>query len=301
MMNKKILAIIVGLLLFDAALGAVYYTQTGGEGEYDLRVIVTIPPQEEFVEEVGGEDVKITVMVPPGKDPHSYGPTYEQMKEVSRADIYFKLGSGLAFEEGWMEYIKETNPDMTVVDGSQGCTILDMDGKEIEGREGYSVDPHIWLSLDNAEIMVDNLAHSMVKEDDENEDLYTENADAYTERLNSTDENISTDLAPYIGRRFITLHPSFGYFAHEYNLTQVPIEVEGKDPGPQQVQDIIGKAKQKNISTIFVSPQFDENDAQTIADEIDGEVIGLNPLAEDYLENIKKISSKLESSFEGGE
>lgn len=300
MMDKKIIAILVGLLIFDAALGAVYYTQTEAGKEYDLSVVVTIPPQEEFVEEVGGEDVKVTVMVPPGRSPHSYEPTYEQMKQVSKADIYFKLGSGIAFEKRWMDTIRETNRDMTIVDGSQGCTLLNLDGKEIETKQGYTVDPHTWLSLDNAKSMVQNLAGAMKDEGPDNADLYTANADSYIHRLNSTDANITEELAPYMARKFITLHPSFGYSAHDYDLTQVSIEVEGKDPGPKQVQKIIDEAKRMNISTIFVSPQFDESDAQIIAEEIGGDVRSLNPLAADYLSNIRDIANKIESSF-GGE
>ncbi len=341
-----------------------------------LNVVVTIPPQMEWVENVGGDNVKVTVMVPPGADPHTYEPTVSQMKAVSDADIYFKIGSGVEFEKRWMDTLIEHNSDMVVVDGNVGIHLLDYEHQcdheqdpehileeiehiihewedggitaeealeaieelmhdyhhqdhilhEIEhiihewedgditaedameaidelmhhneDHDHEGDDPHTWLSPVNAKIMVNNLLDALVELDPDNEEYYRDNAQGYIDKLDSLHLSIKADLQPYHGRKFLIYHPSMGYFAHEYGIIQIGVEREGREPGASGLMAVIEQAKEEGIRVVFVSPQFDKSNAQTIADEIDGEVIQLNPLAEDYLENLEDISSKLISAFE---
>lgn len=145
--------------------------------------------------------------------------------------------------------------------------------------------------------MVENILSAMKDEDADNSDFYDDNAAQYISGLDTLHDDTKQGLKPYEGKKFLIYHPSFGYFAEEYNLTQVAIEEEGKEPGTQGLQAIIEQAKDEGIKVVFVSPQFDESNAKTIADEIDGTVITLNPLAEDYLDNMEDVSEKLISSF----
>lgn len=288
MMDKRIVIIIIGVLLFDGAVVLVGNTLEEVDDEGELRVAVTIPPQEQFVEKVGGDMVGVTLMVPPGEDPHSYEPTPRQMREVAKADIYLKLGSKISFETTWMDRIKNYNGEMRIVNGSAGIELQKL---------GSSIDPHVWMSPANAIMMVQNLEETMSKEDLDSSDFYGRNADEYISKLDNLHSNITDEKKKYSGGEFLVYHPSFGYFADEYNLTQIPIEKEGKEPGTKEVQNIIDRAKRENISIVFVSPQFDKSQAETIAEEIDGEVISLNPLAKDYLENIRDMANKLELAF----
>ncbi|MFW5946807.1 MAG: metal ABC transporter solute-binding protein, Zn/Mn family [Candidatus Natronoplasma sp.] len=288
MIDKRIVIIIIGVLLFDGAVAFVGTTFEEGDTETELNVMVTIPPQKEFVEKVGGERLKVTLMVPPGEDPHSYEPTTRQMREVAKADIYFKLGSKIAFETTWMDKIKSYNEEMTVVNCSDGIELRKM---------GSSIDPHVWMSPANAMKMVDNIKVALVEENPSNSEFYEENAQGYTSKLKDIHSDIRSDLKSNEGEKFLVYHPSFGYFADEYNLTQLPIEKEGKEPGTKEVQNIIDQAKRENISVVFVSPQFDKSQAETIAEGINGEVITLNPLARDYIENMMKMGDKLRTAF----
>lgn len=303
MIHKKIMAIIFSILLLNIGVYVVndHYNQED-TGDYELNVAVTIPPQKEFVEEVGGDNVKVTLMVPPGQDPHSYEPETRQMRELAKADIYFKVGSKIEFEETWMDTMKGYNPDMEIIDGAKEIELLTMDGhKSDDGHErDEDVDPHIWLSSKNAIKMVDNLVNGLIEKDSDNEEFYKENAEDYKNKLSELDSELKEGLSQYEEREFLVYHPSFGYLANEYNLTQIPIQDEGKEPGTKGLENIIKQAKENNISVIFVSPQFDESNAETIADEIDGEVIMLNPLAENYLDNMRKLKEKLISGFEMG-
>ncbi|MBS3817243.1 MAG: zinc ABC transporter substrate-binding protein [Candidatus Thermoplasmatota archaeon] len=292
MIDKRIVIIIVGVLLFDGAVALVGYTSEGENNEENVRVAVTIPPQEQFVKKVGGDEVKVTLMVPLGKDPHSYEPTTRQMREVAKADIYLKVGSKISFENAWMDKIKSYNEEMTIVNGSEGVELR---------RMGSKIDPHIWMSPVNAMNAVENIKEALIEEDSDNSQYYIDNAENYTSELEKIHLDIKNDMEEYDSEEFLVYHPSFGYFADEYNLTQVPIEKEGKSPGTKEVQNIIDKAKRENISVVFISPQFDRSQAETIAEEIDGEVLSLNPLAKDYIENIGDMGEKLESAFDGSE
>ncbi len=161
-------------------------------------------------------------------------------------------------------------------------------------------DPHTWLSPVNGHIMVENLLAGLIEFDPDNEEYYRDNAEDYLEKLDALHLSIEDALHPHHGRRFLIYHPSMGYFAHEYGLVEVSVEKEGHEPGVSGLIAVIEQAKEDNIHVVFVSPQFDESNAQTIADEIDGEVITLNPLAEAYLDNLEDISNKLVSAFETG-
>lgn len=303
MIHRKILIIIIGILLLDVGIYfASDYSSHIEESDTELNMVVTIPPQKEFVKELGGDKVKVTLMVPPGQDPHSYEPETSQMRELAKADLYFKVGSGIQFEKTWMSTMKEYNPDMKVIDGAKGIDLLTMDEHEADDEHdhGEDIDPHIWLSPKNAVKMIDNLLQGIVEEDPENQDFYEQNAEEYKNKLKGLDSKLKTELEPYKNKEFMVFHPSFGYLAHDYNLTQVPIQEQGKNPGTGELKTIIDQAKENNISVIFVSPQFDESNAESIAEEIDGEVAVLNPLAKDYLDNMEKIGNKLISGFKKG-
>lgn len=308
MIDKKIAVIIIGVLLFDGVVAGInHYHGQEREGDHELLVAVTIPPQREFVKEVGGDKIKTLLMIPPGQQPHSYEPTSQQMRSVAKADIYFKVGSGVEFEDTWMDTIREYNPEMKIVDGSRGIDLLSIGEGEQEdedNRDQERLDQHVWLSPKNAITMVENLVDDIIEEDPENEEFYLKNSEGYITELRELDDKIKEKLEDHEDEKFLIYHPSFGYFAHRYNLTQVPIQKEGKEPGTKGLQVIIGQAKEDNISVIFVSPQFDKNNAETIAEEIDGEVLVLNPLAEDYLTNMREVAHKLISAlkqYEGGQ
>lgn len=249
-----------------------------------IRVIATILPQAEFVEKVGGERVKVTIMVPPGASPHTYEPTPRQLIEAGEADIYFQVGSGVDFELSFMNKIIEVNGNMRVVNCSEGIKIMDKD-------------PHVWLSPKNAEIMVKNIYDALAQIDPENEGYYRKNMESYLKELNSLDEEIKKILGNITNRRFMVYHPSWGYFARDYNLTQIPVEKEGKEPTARGLMALIDQARRLKMKVIFVSPQFDQKKAEIIAESIHGRIVFLDPLAKDYVENLKTVALELARSL----
>lgn len=282
------------------------------KAESQILVAVSILPQAEFVEAVGGDKVKPIVMIPPGASPATHEPTPGQLKAISAAQMYAMVGSGLAFEEVWLDKLKAVNQEMLLVDCSKGITLRDMEtsfsvaaSKSGEAKLGFEnmekqeskaeaphfgKDPHIWNSPINAKVMVENIYQGLQRLDPENESYYRQNRDAYLFKLETLDAKIRKELEGQKNRTFMVFHPSWGYFADEYGLLMLPLEIEGKEPSGQNLARVITLAKEKNIKVIFIQSQFSTRSAEAVAEEIGGEVVAVDPLAQNYIENMEEVS-----------
>ncbi len=259
--------------------------QTGSD---KIGVVVTVLPQEEFVESVGGDKVEVTVMVPPGASPHTYEFTPVQMARLSKAKVYFKVGSPIEFELTWLDKLIAANRNMLVVDCSKGIQMAQSTDPDEPG-----LDPHIWTSVANVRIMVKNICEGLSQADPGNRQYYEGNRDAYLEKLDALDADIRAALDGAKQRTFIVYHPAWGYFARDYGLEQISIEQEGKEPKAAYMTRLINQAKAKDIRVIFVSPEFDTRSAEAVAREISGRVVIIDPLAKDYLDNMHKVAAAL--------
>lgn len=259
--------------------------------EEAIPIVVTILPQAEFTEKIGGDKVQVIVMVPPGASPHTYEPTPNQLTQVSNAAIYFQVGSGIEFERAWANKIIDMNKDMTVIDCSEGIELIRADEEEHDHEEHHKGnDPHVWLSPKNAVIMVENIYEGLIEIDPENKEYYTKNKDAYIQELNELDEEIVEALSEKENRKIMVYHPSWAYFCKTYGLEQIPIEKEGKELTPQGIAAVIQQAEDNHIKVIFASPQFNTESAHVIAQEIGGTVVLIDPLEKDYIENMRKVA-----------
>jgi zinc transport system substrate-binding protein len=295
--SKIFIAAFVGILLLISAAGAFTSCAKEAAATGKLGVAVTILPQAEFVENIGGDKVDVTVMVPPGADPHTYELIPSQMAALSRTKLYAKVGSGVEFELTWMDKLLAQNKDMLVVDCSQGIELQPMTAGD-EGEPAGSPDPHVWMSPRNAQIMVKNIADGLIQIDPGNRDYYEQNRDTYLQKLEQLDQDIRDALAPVKNRIFMVYHPAFGYFAREYDLTMLTVENEGKEPTPAGMQHLIEQAKQYDIRVVFAEPQFNPQSAKVIAQAIGGKVIMIDPLAKDYIENLRTLVGELAQAME---
>lgn len=288
--NKSMRPVYLVFVLFFTVLLVVSSLSCGGKEEASNRigVAVSILPQAEFVESVGGDKVSVTIMVPSGASPHTTELKPRQMTEVAKARMYAKVGSGIEFELAMMDDIEAVNKNMLVVDCSQGVELMGSVDPDEPGQ-----DPHIWLSPQNAKIMVQNICDGLVQVDPGNKTFYEQNRDAYLQKLDDLDQEIKTKLKDVQNRAFIVFHSAWGYFARDYNLEQVPIEIGGKEPSAQDVVRIVEEAKARHIKIIFASPQFNPQMAEVIAREIDGKVVFIDQLAEDYILNLRTVSNEM--------
>jgi len=308
MLNKKvILTIITFLILLDISL--IGCIDNSGE---KIGVLVTIVPQAEMVEFIGGNYIEVTIMVPAGESPHSFEPTPEQMKKVAVATAYFKVGSGVEFEVAQMDTILEQNPDLKVFDCSEDITVISFDdhyvkkthaeeeddNEEEHEHDHEGTDPHIWTSPVNFKKMAEVVYNGLINIDPEHQTEYFSNYQAYISKLDTLHSNISSILQTYENHSFMVYHPAWGYFADTYKLQMIAIEDEGKQPGPAGINAIISQARAENITVIFVAPQFDTSSAETIAGEIGGNVVYADPLMTDYRAAITKLAEDMVVGFE---
>jgi zinc transport system substrate-binding protein len=279
------------------ALLTILVTQCSrGETTHQRNVVVSIVPLQEFVEKVGGDKVNVAVMVPPGASPHAYEPNPAQLIAVSNAHMYVKVGTPIEFEIAWLDKVLSMNSTLVVCNASEGITLIA--GSQDDGYEQNTVDPHVWLSPQNAKMMVDNIYNTLCAVDSINKQYYRARRDKYCAELDSLHRRIEQMLSDKKRRQFIVYHASWRYFARDYGLQQIPIQTDGKEPTAQDMRDVIRIAREHNIKTIFVSPQFSTKSADVIAHEIGGTVRTLDPLAKDYVANMEKVARSLSAAME---
>ena len=296
-LQKVFLVILVVFIIITSTIITYYSTSSTYMEDSDKKigVVVTVLPQAEFVEKVGGDKVRVTTMVPPGADPHIYEPMPEQLRELSNADLYAMVGSGIDFEIVWMDKFSSMNPNMEIMNCSENIDFIENSELDSDDHPN-SIDPHVWVSPKNAEIMVENIYQKLAATDPANKEYYEKNKDKYLKELDKLDSDIRKSLEGKDNRVIMVYHPAWGYFCRDYSLKQMAIQSEGKEPTPQGIASLIKQAKAENIKVIFVSPQFSSKNAEVIAENIGGKVVKIDPLAKDYVENLYQVVEAFKNS-----
>jgi zinc transport system substrate-binding protein len=270
-------------------------------GGKKFQITVSILPQKYFVHRiVNGDnlDFDIHIMIPPGHSPATYAPTPQQMRALSHSQLYFRIGH-IPFEKAWMKNIAANNPQLKIVDTSTGVDLIETGEHEDDAHQDHhhaGIDPHIWLSPRAVKIQAKHILDAVIEIDGENQEFYKENYRLFLRDIDRLDGEIKAVLESYRGRKFMVFHPAWSYFARDYGLEQLPIEVEGKTPNPANLKKIIDIARKENIRIIFVQEQFDTNSARAVAAEIGGQVVKIDPLGLDWLDNMKGIAEKISES-----
>ena len=270
----------------------------------EMGVFVSIVPQKFFVEKIGGSLVDVSVLVEPGASPHTYEPKPGQMAALSKASLYFAIG--VNFEDVWLDRIQAANPALKIVHSEKGVEKIpmmahhhhedeatsekDRDHEQVvdHDHEQKGLDPHIWTSPAEVKIIAGNIKEALVQVDPDNRAVYETNYQTFIKELDKVDQELKNVFAGREGMRFMVFHPAWGYLARDYGLVQIPVELEGKEPKPSQLRALIQEARDEDVKVIFVQPQFSTKSAQVIAKAIGGRVVFANPLAYDWLENLRK-------------
>jgi zinc transport system substrate-binding protein len=169
--------------------------------------------------------------------------------------------------------------------------------RDEDHHEHAGLDPHIWLSPPLVKIQARNILAALQEADPAHGSVYEANFKAFTAQIDQLDADLKKTFAGKKGLQFMVFHPAWGYFADTYGLEQVPIEIEGKDPKPAQLRELIEHARGNDIKVVFVQPQFSTKSAELVAREIGGQVAFANPLAEDWMANLGEVADKFESAL----
>ncbi len=287
-MNKKRLSIVIVILVIGAGvLGYFgYQNLNANNSNGKIDVAVSIGPEVQWVNAVGGDKVNVTLMVPPSADPHTYEPLPGQLKQISNAKMYAEIGSPLEFETNYMDKIEAANPNMLIVNCSEGVTLIPNTAE----NESETMDPHDWNDPKNAEIMVNNIYLGLVKVDPADQAYFEKNRDNYEAQLEALDNYTTQTLKDKNGTKILIFHPAFGYYAKDYNLTQVAVMINDEEPSPQRIALLLNIAKEDNITVMYNEPQYDPSYMQSIASQVNGTVITVNDLDPNYLQNMKNTA-----------
>ena len=255
-------------------------------------ITVTLEPLRYFTEAIAGDCFEVVSMVPKGSNPESYDPTPQQLVNLSKSQAYLRIGY-IGFEQAWMKKLEANYPTMKVYDTSKGVELIREEGHH-HGNHYHEggVEPHIWNSTQNASVIADNIYAALCEMDADHQPEYKQRLDSLKQVIARTDADVRTLLAN-ADSTFLIYHPALSYFARDYGLHQISIEEGGKEPSPATLKTLIETCRQEGAQVIFVQQEFDQRNAQLIADELGIEIVPINPLSHDWAEEMLRVASAL--------
>ena len=294
---KGIIGGVLVLLVFDACLPA-----APGPTTERIRVAVSVPPQGDFVERIGGDRVQVDVMIPPGYSHVDYPLTPRQIVALSRARLYVAVGHpAFEFEQIQLRPFLKSLPGLQVVDMSVGMPLLagEGEGEDEDGHGHAAGDPHVWVAPGTVAVAARNIAAALERIDPAHAAEYRANLSRFETDITALDREIRAELGPFRGSRFMVYHPTWGYFADEYGLRQVAIEGEGKEPSARRLISLIDEARRDGVKVVFVQRGYPRKSAQVIADAVGGHVVIADPQERDWLGNLRRVTRELSEALRG--
>lgn len=293
-----ILPIIINILFLNASLFSQIHHEKNISRE-KISVFVSILPQSFFVEKIGGNQVEVHTLLAPGQNPALYSPTPRQMIILSKSHIFFSIG--VPFEQSFLPVLKTLSSNLIIINTKKNIHLRFMEShthnNHLHAQSLKGKDPHIWMNPSLVMIQAKTIFEALRNLKPESESYFHQNLLKFIQELKEMDAEISTLLKPYKGKTFLVFHPSFGYFADAYGLKQKAVELEGKNPSISHMKHLIQFAKAEKIHTLFVQKQFASKAVQAISEELNGQIVILDPLAKNYYTNMKNIAYKIRNAF----
>ena len=256
-----------------------------------LPVITSIYPVADMVQQVGGDHVDVTFVLPAGASPHTFEPKPSLVKKVSSARIFFRIGAGLEF---WAEkFIALAGSGLTTIVLSEGVSLIHTTGHHHENKAGDPhtgsgisnhessvANPHIWLDPAIAKSMVNKITAVLCEVDHQHLTYYKQRGQNYLNDIDKLDRLIKVKVANFNIKKYVSFHASWVYFARHYGLEPVGIieAAPGRNPTPIQIKNIVAMIKRDQIRAVFAEPQLNSRAAEIIAREAEVNVLLLDPL-----------------------
>ncbi|MGM0549854.1 MAG: metal ABC transporter solute-binding protein, Zn/Mn family [Bacteroidota bacterium] len=289
----KRLLITAGIALMVVASSCSQKTRTSNQKPV---VTVSIQPQKFFVEAIADTLCQVNVMIPPGSSPATFDAGAEQMRQLTHSQLYLAIGH-VVFENNWGDRFRKQNPQMKWVDQSKDVVLIEGEHvhhhHEGEAHVHKGVDPHVWTSPKAMKKQLPVVYEALVALLPEHEEFLQKRYDRILMRVDSLDKAVETSVAAMEQRKFMIFHPAYTYFARDYGLEQLPIEFEGKEPTPGHLKEIVQTGREEGIQYVFIQREFPIEKAQVVADEIDAEVVVVEPLAYDWFKAMEHLLTQL--------
>lgn len=260
-----------------------------------MEIWVTIAPQKYFVERVGGDAVTVEVMVRAGQSPELYTPSASQLVKLAKADAY--IGMGLPVEHTVLPRIEASMPHVRVLQTEKLAETHDHDHSQHESCVHGDHDPHVWMDPLAMVEFVEQVRELLSQLEPSKAGLFLANAEAVLVELKAMNQSLQQQFKPYAGRAFYINHPALGHFTERYGIVQRSLEQAGTDASARRIAELVKAARADQVGAIFTQPEFGRSSAAVVARALKVDVIELNPLAEDYFDNMRGIASALVASF----
>lgn len=251
-------------------------------------IAVSLPMQKEFLQKIVGEKYEIITLVEPGVNPHDFEPKFSTIKKVNTAIAYFAIG--IEFESVWLEKFKAQNKKMQIFATQKDVARINF-AHNHDHHHGEG-DTHIWLSVSNAKIIATNIYNALKVLDKTTN--YAMQYEALMQEIAQVDAQLQEILRTLPkGQKFVVFHPMLGYFARDYGLEEISIEVEGKSPKMQDMIKVVTIIRQENLKIIFAQPEFSTKSAEFIAKESGAKLGYFSPLKTPWGENLIEFAKTL--------
>jgi len=251
-----------------------------------LSAVTTIFPLKEFAQSVGGERVRVRLLLPPGSEPHTWEPKPSDIATLTHADVFIYIGA--AMEPRADSIVKSLDNDtIDIVEVSRSMPLIRIGGAHHRGGDSDkeelsegAVDPHIWLDFECSQAIVDTIEHAFSSKDPGWAGYYQKNADRYKKKLQELDLKYKKVLSTCKCKELILgSHAAFAYMARRYGLEQIALYglSPNSEPTPKTLANVIGMAKKYQVRAIFFEELVSDTLARTIAREVGAEALVLNP------------------------
>jgi zinc transport system substrate-binding protein len=264
------------------------------------RVLVSIPPYLYFVEKIAGDSVEISTLAPEGANPHIFEPTPKQVQEAYQAKIWIRIGE--SFEQKIAKTLSYQHTDLAIVDLSKEVPLLgahehcDCGHHHHEGADAETGDLHFWMSPALAKMQAQAIAKALMETIPEHKEMFAARLASFEKELDALNEKIKEKLRPFAHQAVLVSHPAFSYFCHEYGLEQISIEVEGKEPRPQDISHVIQKTKDTPVRLVLIQEQYNNKGAIAIADKLHIPTFNVDPYTSQYEKMLLDITSQIAES-----
>lgn len=257
-----------------------------------MEIFTTIYPLQYFAEQIGGEFVDVTNIIPVGSDAHTYEPTAKTMISVADGDLFIYSGAGI---EGFVDAMIQSfdNQELNIIKAIDGVELLESDQPEEEhddhaGHEHGDLDPHVWLDPLLSIELARNIKEALVLEMPEQEEFFTTNFALLQKELEQIDEEFRAMTEAVSKDTFIVSHAGYGYWEERYGLHQVSITglSPTNEPSQKQLQSIVQLAKEHDLTHIAFEQNISSKIAETVQREIGADVVYLHNLEALTEENI---------------
>jgi len=281
-MFKKVLLFFSLLLIFGCNT-----TPSKPETQKNL-ILVSIAPYKFLTEQIAGSDFEIQTVVPGAANPHSYEPTAAEVNKMSRSSIWFRIGE--PFEEKIAPILLSRNDQFVICDLRDGISLIKSDNEDCKQCSKDHLDRHVWMSPRLARSQAEIISKTLSQSYPQQRETFQKNLKVLQENLSQLDTEIGSILKQVKNRTILVSHPAFGYFCKDYNLTQLSVEHEGRDPRPQHLEKIVGQIGLYNVKLALTLPQHNNKGTQLIAKKLNLSTHLVDPYSPNYFETMKTIA-----------